>query len=206
MLKKYIRIANAFIYSIISQFCDTCDSKKCKTPVYVRAWASKKSILAFITITLSVKMMIPQNYHLYSPHQRNHFSKTTSPKSSSLKSFSSKFPSHRSTSTDGSFSFNRRVTFSKRRVVFSQPTGYFPSFHRFLRMIYHKKKRCNTLMMLQKCDFFVKRVRSKQFIFSITDLWFCLVFLSQYSLYRSPISLLGHWMNNALNTSGYIWL
>ncbi len=76
-----------------------------------------------------------------------------------------------------SFHFNRRVTFSKRRVVFSQPTGHFfettgrfLSFHRFLRMIYHKKKRCNTLMMLRKCDFFVKRVRSKQFIFSITDL------------------------------------
>ena len=101
----------------------------------------------------------------------NHLSK-----SFSLKSVSSKFSSHRSTSTDGSFSFNRRVvflqptghflkttghflkttgrflstdgsfslnrrvTFLKRQVVFSQSTGHFPSFHRFLRMIYHKKK------------------------------------------------------------------
>ena len=118
VLKKCTRIANTLIHSVISKFCDTCDSKKCKTPVYVRAWASKKSILAFITITLSVKMMNPQNYHFYSPHQRNHFSKTTSPKSSSLKSSSPKFSSPRSTSTDGSlfqndgsFSLNRQVVF-----------------------------------------------------------------------------------------------
>ena len=109
MLKKCISIANAFIYSIISQFCDTCDREKCKTPVYVRARASKKSILAFIAITLSVKMMNLQNPHFYSPpHQKS------PPQKLPLQ------PMWR-------FLINNVSFFFKQRVVFLQTTCRFPS-------------------------------------------------------------------------------
>ena len=95
----------------------------------MRAWTSKKSILAFITITLSVKMMNLQNPHFYSPHHQK-----SPPQKLPLQ------PMWRFLSNNVSFSPKQRVVFSqttcrflpnnasfslKQRVVFSQTTYRF---------------------------------------------------------------------------------
>ena len=83
--------------------------KSVKLLLYVRARASKKSILAFITITLSVKMMNLQNPHFYSPpHQKS------PPQKLPLQ------PMWRFLSNNVLFSL-------KQRIVFSQTTCRFLS-------------------------------------------------------------------------------
>ena len=133
----------------------------------MRARASKKSILAFITITLSVKMMNLQNPHFYSPHHQK-----LSPQNLPLQIFLSLFLFNRRVvfsqttccflSTDVSFFFNRRV-------VFSQTTCWFPSNHVlffFNRRVVFSQTTC-CFLSTDVSFFFNRRV-----VFSQTTCWF----------------------------------
>ncbi len=112
----------------------------------MRERASKKNILAFITITLSVKMMNLQNPHFYSPHHQK-----SPPQKLPLQ------PMWRFLINNVSFFFKQRVVFLqttcrfpsnnvsyslKQRVVFSQTTCRFLSsamskfINSYLRLLY----------------------------------------------------------------------
>ena len=124
----------------------------------MRARASKKSILAFIAITLSVKMMNLQNPHFYSPHHQK-----LSPQNLPLQ------PTCRFLPTNVSFSPKQRVVFSqttcrflsnnvsfslKQRVVFFQTRCWFlPNNVSFLylRVVIKDK--------IPFCNFLVKKFR-----------------------------------------------
>ncbi len=111
----------------------------------MRARASKKSILAFITITLSVKMMNLQNPHFYSPHHQK-----LSPQNLPLQNFSLLVPLQPTCRF-----LTNNVSFSlKQRIVFSQTTCCF-----LINNVLFSRSRAVINDKSPFCNFLVKKIR-----------------------------------------------